>query len=287
MATQTSILVEGRGFPECPRWRDGEVWFTLSRQVMISSLHGNVRVFGELEGPLVLGLAFLEDGSVLSGSALQRRIYRLFPDGHTDLFADLSDEVADITNECVIGPDGSVYVGSVGFNLLQGESPAPTRLVRIAPNGSISRVGPELLMPNGIVLSDDGNTLYVAESIGAKITALSVKDDGDLELDRVVADLSDRDAHHPDGLAVDSDGSMFYAAPLLPGGVIVHIDGSGHEIERYLVGLPHATSCALGGADGRTLFVTATEAMASPSEDQTQRAAIVAVALATSTVPNV
>jgi sugar lactone lactonase YvrE len=283
MESQISVVAEGHGFPECPRWHNGEIWFTLSRQIMITSLDGQMRVFGELEGPLVLGLAFLEDGSILSGSALQRRIYRLFPDGRRDLFADLSDEVADITNECVLGPDGSVYVGSVGFNLLQGESPKPTRLVRIAPDGSISRVGPEMTMPNGMVWSKDGRTLYVAESIGAKITALSVKDDGDLVLDRVVADLSGSDAHHPDGLAVDTDGSLFYADPELPGGVIVHIDGSGREIERYMVGLPYATSCALGGDDGRTLFVTASEAMASPGEDQTQRAAIVSVPLTRST----
>jgi sugar lactone lactonase YvrE len=246
---------------------------------MVARPDGTLRVFGELDGHVALGLAFLDDGSVLSGSAFRRKIYRLFPDGRKEIFADLADEVPDITNECVVGRDGSVYVGSVGFDFLKGDAPRPTRLVRIAPNGSISRVGPELYMPNGTALSNDGRTLYVAESMGAKITALSLGDDGEINLSRVVADLSANEADHPDGIALAPDGSLFYAAPLLPGGVIVHLSSSGYEIARYTVGLPHSTSCALGGPSGRTLFVTATDAMVGGNEAQNQRAAIVAIEL--------
>jgi sugar lactone lactonase YvrE len=279
MQPKATILVETTGFPECPRWRGGELWFTLSNRIMVMRPDGTLRVFGELNGHVALGLAFLDDGSVLSGSAFQRKIYRLFPDGGKEIFADLANEVADITNECVVGRDGSVYVGSVGFEVLKGDAPRPTRLIRIAPDGVISRVGPELFMPNGMALSDDSRTLYVAESMGARITALSVDDDGDIKLARVVADLSASDADHPDGLALAPDGSLYYAAPLVPGGLIVHVSSSGSEIARFKTGLPHSTSCALGGISGRSLFVTATDAMVGGDEAQTQRAVIVAIEL--------
>lgn len=181
------------------------------------------------------------------------------------MYADLSVEIPDIMNECVIGPDGCVFVGSVGFNLLEGQGPKATRLVRVRPDGSISRVGPELEMPNGMVLSNDGQTLFVAESIGARIIALSIGRDGNVEFDRIVADLRMRDVNHPDGLAVGRDGSLFYAAPLVPG-TVVQIDGAGDEVDRFSVELPHATSCAIGGSDGETLFVTSTNAM--PGHDR-------------------
>jgi sugar lactone lactonase YvrE len=279
MQPKATLLVETTGFPECPRWHGGELWFTLSNRIMVARPDGTLRVFGAVDGHLALGLAFFDDGSVLSGSAFGRQIYRLFPDGRKQIFADLSEEVPDITNECVIGRDGSVYVGSVGFEFLKGDAPRPTRLVRIAPDGSISRVGPELFMPNGMVLSDDGHTLYVAESMGGKITAVTIADDGDIKPARIVADLSTTDADHPDGLALAPDGSLYYAAPLVPGGAIVHVSPSGSEIARYMLGWPHSTSCALGGPSGRTLFVTATDAMVAGDEAQTQRAGIMTMEL--------
>jgi sugar lactone lactonase YvrE len=279
MQPKATLLVETTGFPECPRWHDGELWFTLSNRIMVARLDGTLRVFGEVDGHVALGLAFFDDGSVLSGSAFRRQIYRFFPDGRRETFADLSEEIADITNECAVGRNGSVYVGSVGFEFLKGDAPRPTRLVRIAPDGAVSRVGPELFMPNGMVLSDDGQTLYVAESMGRKITAVTVADDGDIKAARIVADLSATDADHPDGLALAPDGSIYYAAPLVPGGAVVHVSPSGVEMGRYMVGWPHSTSCALGGPSGRTLFVTVTDVMVAGNEAQTQHAAIMTVAL--------
>ncbi len=279
MQPKATLLLETTGFPECPRWHDGELWFTLSNRIMVARADGTLRVFGEVDGHLALGLAFFGDGSVLSGSAFRRQIYRLFSSGRKEILADLSEEVPDITNECAIGRDGSVYVGSVGFEFLKGDAPRPTRLVRIAPDGAISRVGPELFMPNGMALSDDGHTLYVAESMGAKITAVNIGDDGDVTPARLVADLGASDADHPDGLALAPDGSFYYAAPLVPGGAIVHVSPAGAEIGRYMLGWPHSTSCAIGGLDGHTLFVTATEAMVAGDEAQTQRAAIMTMAL--------
>jgi sugar lactone lactonase YvrE len=279
MQPKATILVETTGFPECPRWHDGELWFTLSNRIMVARLDGTLRVFGEVEGHVALGLAFFGDGSVLTGSAFMRQIYRLFPDGRKEIFADLRQEIPDITNECAIGLDGSVYVGSLGFEFLKGDAPRPTRLVRIARDGAISRVGPQLFMPNGMVLSGDGHTLYVAESMGAKITAVTIADDGDLKPTHIVADLGSTDADHPDGFALAPDGSIYYAAPLVHGGAVVHVSPTGSEIGRYMVGWPHSTSCALGGPSGHTLFVTATEMMVARNEAQTQRAAIMMMEL--------
>jgi sugar lactone lactonase YvrE len=277
MVSNTRVIGESRGFPESPRWHGGKIWFTLSRQIMTCGLDGDMKTVAELDGPIVLGIAFFDDGSFLTANAIQRHLYRIYPDGTRNLFADLSGEVPDIVNESVIAPNGSVYVGTVGFNLLQGESARPSRLVRIAPSGSVSRVGPEMTMPNGMVISEDKSILYVAESFGAKITALAVHSDGSLEPHHTVADLSGRDVSHPDGIAVDRDGSIFYAD--VEAGLVVHIGADGAELERFSAILPHATSCALGGEDGRTLFVTATERMASPGAEQTQRSAIVAIDL--------
>lgn len=275
------VVTRERGFPECPRWRNGELFFTLNNNIMVCGPDGVSRVFGTLEAPLALGLAFFDDGSVLSGSAFNRRLYRVHADGRTTLFADLSDEIPDIMNECVISPDGNIYVGSVGFNLLKGEAPKPTRLVRIAPDGAISRTGPELNMPNGMVLSDDGRTLYVAETMGARITALSIESDGNIEPDHVVADLSGSDAIHPDGFAICPDGTMLYADPLVSGDRgLVHVAPGGKELGRYSVGMIHAIACTMGGDEGRTVFAVAADAMAHADQELSQPAVVIAFELA-------
>jgi sugar lactone lactonase YvrE len=254
-----TMLADGLNFPECPRTVAGEVWFVDTPHVKVLGADGKVRVHATLPAPLVLGLALLPDGSALANDVIGRRVYRIGPRGKVELFADLSGYFPYPINEVVVDPeDGAAYVGSMGFDMLAHGTPQPSRLARIAPDGSVSASGPEVLFPNGMLV--EGRTLFLAESLASRISAFPIGPAG-LGERTVAADLSGRDADHPDGLARDPDGTIWYADPMA-GHVVAVGEGDGRELARYTVGLRHPTACAVI-AD--RIYVTATAKLADPS----------------------
>ncbi len=110
--------------------------------------------------------------------------------------------------------------------------------------------------PNGIALSPDEKTLYVAQSHGPKpyIFAWDIKDNGMLGPQRVLFDCSEIAKEYPgapDGMKVDKDGNIWSTAP---GGVIV-LSPEGKLLGHILTG--QRTANCNWGDDGSTLYMTA------------------------------
>jgi sugar lactone lactonase YvrE len=119
---------------------------------------------------------------------------------------------------------------------------------------SCRRVLDGWLTPNGIAWSLDGATMYVADTRRGVIDAFAFDcDDASLRGRRVFADLAALPGG-PDGACVDRDGFLWSA--IFDGGCLLRLDPSG-RIDRVLrLPVSKPTSCAFGGADYRTLFVT-------------------------------
>jgi sugar lactone lactonase YvrE len=262
-AVTAALVADGLNFPECPRWRDGEIWFVDTPYIKVATVGGHVRNHAMLpDARLVLGLTFAADGAALAGDAPGRRVYRASDSGRVELVADLSRHFEHSTNELIAMPEGSLYVGSMGFDILGGGQPQASRLARVSAAGQIEPAGPEVLFPNGMALSGDNHTLYLAESFASKITTFEVRSDGWLGAASTFADVSGRDVHHPDGLSPDPGGGVWYADPFA--GVVVLVAPGGAEIDRRSMPLRHPTSCTVGGSRDELLIVTATPAMAGP-----------------------
>ena len=113
-----------------------------------------------------------------------------------------------------------------------------------------------MTFPNGIALSPDEKTLYVANSDPEKAIwmAFPVKDDGTLGKGRVFFDAT-RGVKTlkglPDGMKVDRDGNLFATGP---GGVLV-FDPDGTHLGTLDTG--EATANCGWGDDGSTLYITA------------------------------
>ena len=243
------LLVDGVDFGEGPRWHAGELWYSdfYQRAIYAVTPDGARRtVHGDLpDRPS--GLGWMPDGSLLAVAMTTRQVWR-FVDGERAQHADLSAIATAHCNDMVVASDGTAYVGNFGFDLEGGGRPAHAQLARIAPDGTVSVAADELRFPNGSVITPDGATLIVGETMGARYTAFDINGDGSLTNRRVWAETPNM---FPDGCCLDSDGGIWFADAL--GSRLVRVTEGGAITDELATPMP-TFACMLGGADGRTLF---------------------------------
>jgi len=235
-------LAGGFCFGEGPRWFEGLLWFSdmLGEALHTVNLHGSMTTV-PLPGRTPTGLGFRPDGSLLIASAADRQV--LHYDGETvTTLVDLGARVTADLGDMVVDAVGRCYLGSQAFS--------GGVILRIDPDDTVHTVATDLDFPNGMVLTPDGDTLIVAESIGRRLTAFTVDDDGGLGQRRVFAD----GLHGPpDGITLDAEGGVWTALTLA--GEFARITHGGTVTDRVDVGDRAAVACALGGPKRRTLFL--------------------------------
>ncbi|MGE5603247.1 MAG: SMP-30/gluconolactonase/LRE family protein, partial [Nitrososphaerales archaeon] len=152
-------------------------------------------------------------------------------------------------NDLCFRPNGDLY-----FTDPKGSSPDhPIGNVFILRHtGDVERFADGFQFPHGLVFSDDGATLYLAETYPSRIWAFDVDEYGRERSRRVFAQLEAGSG--PDGIALDQDGNL-YAARYGKGGVAV-IDPAGQVIAELPTYGQHPTNLAFW--DG-SLYVTEVE----------------------------
>jgi sugar lactone lactonase YvrE len=196
------------------------------------------------------GLGWLPDGRMLVVSMVDRKLMRHERDGSLVEVADLNHIATFHCNDMVVDAEGRAYVGNFGFDLYGGGTPCATSLALIDPDGTVRVAASDLIFPNGMAITPDGNTLLVAESGGLCITAFDVAKDGTLSNRRVFASLD----IPPDGICLDAEGCVWVAVPMTPG-ECRRVAPGGEIEERISAGDYGTFACMLGGDDGKTLFL--------------------------------
>jgi sugar lactone lactonase YvrE len=235
-------LADGFCFGEGPRWFEGLLWFSdmLGEAVHTVDLRGDLTTLS-LAGHAPSGLGFRPDGTLLIASTENRAL--LSYDGETvEAVADLSDLVPANIGDMVVDEIGRAYVGSQAF---EGGV-----IARVDPDDAVTVVADDLDFPNGMVITPDGSTLIVAESVGRRLTAFTVGGDGSLSDRRIFADGLDGP---PDGIALDAEGGVWAAMTLAH--QFERIIEGGTVTDRIDVGDRTAIACTLGGAERRMLFL--------------------------------
>jgi sugar lactone lactonase YvrE len=243
-------IVPGLAFPESARWRDGELFFAEKRaeRVRAWSPAGGVRDVATVPGQPG-GIGWDPDGRLLVVSAAERALLRQDADGMVRV-ADLRDHTVSRANDMVVDATGRAYIGHFGYDLLGGAAPAPASLVLVGTDGSVKVVADDLQFPNGCVISPDGATMILAETAANRLTAFTVGADGRLDGRRTFAEIG---GLFPDGIALDAEGAVWAADPV--GRRVARVREGGTITDELSTAPSGAFACALGGADGRTLFV--------------------------------
>ena len=248
-ARRTEILARGLSFAESPRWHDGAFWLSDFYRQVVEKIeeNGSRQVVVELDD-LPSGLGWLPDGRLLVVAKKSRAIYRLEATG-LKLHSDLSRIATHWCNDMVVDGHGRAYVGNYGAELSSEAPPTPATLACVEPDGAARAVGTPLLFPNGSVVTPDGKTLLVAETLGSRISAFDIAVDGELSRHRIWAQLESV----PDGMCLDAEGAVWVALPLL--GHVQRIAEGGTVLDRVQPTSDAPIACTLGGKDRRTLLI--------------------------------
>ena len=269
MSRTLSTLAANGNYFEGARWHDGNWWVS---DIYASTVHSyspegaRTDVLHVENQPS--GLGWMPDGSLLVVSMKDRKILRRAEDGQVTVHCDLSGICQYDINDMVVDGDGRAYVGMIGFAIAEGDQPRTGQVFRIEPDGTAETAADDLWCPNGIVITNDQQTLIVAESFAGRLSAFSISENGSLGDRRVFArvgaspevssaqDMLAAAEIVPDGCAIDAEDHLWVADPLRqrcvrisPAGQIVDEvrDPDGKDI----------FACALGGHDGRTLMLCA------------------------------
>jgi sugar lactone lactonase YvrE len=260
-AMSPRVIAEGLSFTECPRWHDNRLWFSdvLAGEVFVCDADGSHRTcvasLATVTGvpdAWATGLGWDHQGRLLVISMKACQVLRQRQPGGAEfeVLADLSHLFAHHCNDMVVDTRGRAYVGGYSFDMVKGDKPSPSQLVLVDVDGSVTIAADSLMVPNGVVLIDDGRTLVVAESHGLCLTAFDV--------DRARGSLSNRRTwaalkHGPDGICADAEGCIWVSSP--PTHEFVRVREGGEVVDRISTGDRLAIACMLGGPHRRTLYM--------------------------------
>jgi gluconolactonase len=116
--------------------------------------------------------------------------------------------------------------------------------------GVVTRVSTVCYKPNGVLLSADDQTLYVADARGQRIYRYDVAGPGQLANERL---WIDKLGANPDGLTLDEHENLYICCG--KAGLKIY-DRQGQPVGRIDV---HAANCCFGGRDFRTLAVASVD----------------------------
>lgn len=265
-------------------WSEGPVWIAEGNYLLFTDVPANVmyrwsvsdgaQAFlkpsgfqgadtSALREPGANGLFPDKPGWVLVANAGNRTVDRLeLATKHkTQLVSSYNGKKLNSPNDVTRKRDGTLFFTDPPYSL-QGINDSPLKelpfngVYRISTDGKLTLIDDSLSFPNGLGLSPDERTLYVANSDPQRPIwmAYSLDARGNLTGKRVFADASDLMGNGvsglPDGMKVSAQGHLYASAP---GGLLI-MSPDGKRLGRIETGTSIA-NCAFGD-DGRTLYLT-------------------------------
>ncbi|WP_457423137.1 SMP-30/gluconolactonase/LRE family protein [Roseateles sp. P5_E7] len=264
VADGTPIVILGDGFKgtEGPLGLpDGSFVFTETQEARITRIAADGRLSTHLRDTNgANGLGINPAGEIVAVQVNDTRVGTLGAAPKT-LASGWGGKAFGRPNDLVVARDGTVYFTDSGRNANQAgaaatvETAAPA-VYRIKA-GQLERLAADITRPNGIQLSPDEKTLFVADTAGEHVLAYAVQADGSLGPRRQFAKLAGyRQAQNgsfssgADGLAVDGQGRLYVASNA---GIEV-FDASGQALG--VIALPkQPQNLAFAGQDKKRLYV--------------------------------
>ena len=256
------------GFTEGPVW-DGEmVLFSDMPSATIRRYDpesGDCEVFADETGA-ANGLKFDDDGRLYACEMVGRRVVRYAHGGREPVADRFEDDRLNSPNDLAIR-GGSLWFTDPYYATdwePEGKSldldHRSVYHVDIEEGNRLTRVTADTTQPNGILVSPDGDSLYVAESAyggPSELRSYPLDADGTVGEPTVLHDFAPH--RGIDGMCLDRDGNLVATAgwdESGPGPMIYVFAPDGRVRETHPVPDPLPTNCAFGGPDLDVLYLT-------------------------------
>jgi gluconolactonase len=206
------------------------------------------------------GLAFNDKGELITVQVNNNQVGIIYPKGKEKVFVkDYEGQPFQRTNDLVLAKNGGIYFTDSGPSADVKAEPR-TGVYYISPEGKTKRVVDinKIARPNGIQLSRDEKTLYVANTNGEYVLSYPIKSDGTLgegkNFAKIPGGLQKNEqgvsSSGQDGLAIDAEGRLYVTSNA---GVDVF-----DEQGKFLGGIPvphKPQNVAFAGKDKKTLYI--------------------------------
>lgn len=250
-------------FTEGPAYGPGGcVYFSdIGNRIMrFDPASGKTSVFREPSGR-ANGLDFDPQGRLVAAEGAaggNRRVTITDKDGKVRLLADRwMGKRFNSPNDATIDKKGRVYVSDPRYT---GDEPRELdreSVYRIDPDGTVTRVLADVQKPNGVLLSPDMKTLYVADSNSSgnrHLLAFDVREEGSVGRKRLLHDFGKQ--RGIDGMCADEKGNIYGAAGSGANAGVYVFDPNGKQLA-FIPTPETPTNCVFGDTDRKTLYVTA------------------------------
>lgn len=256
--TTPKLISKQFSFTEGPAVdKDGNVFFTdqPNNKIWKYSTEGTLSVFMDSAGRSN-GMYFDKQGNLLSCADENGQLWSIGPDKKvTVLVENYRGQKLNGPNDVWVHPKGYIYFTDPYYQRgywtrkkpdLEGEHVYLLRKDQAAPVPVIEN----LLRPNGIIGTPDGQYLYVADIKGNKTYKYRINADGSLNQGELFANLGS------DGMTIDNKGNVY-----LTGKGVTVFNSSGQQIQHIAIPEKWTANVTFGGKKLDKLFVTASEAI--------------------------
>jgi gluconolactonase len=253
-------VMDGRGgllFDDIPRNRihrydpgDGKV--TIFRE---PSFRANGLAF-DAEGRLIACEGNSSDGG--------RRVTRTERDGRVAVLADrYQGKRLNSPNDLDVDRAGRIYFTDPRYGSRDGVEQDREAVYRIDPGGKLTRIIDDVDRPNGIAISPDGKTLYLADNHpdagrGRTLLAYTLGADGRASARRVLHDFTP--GRGVDGMSLDAEGNIYATAGSRDQAGVYVFTPAGKQLA-FIPTPEDPTNCAFGGPDRKMLYITASKSL--------------------------
>jgi gluconolactonase len=187
-----------------------------------------------------------------------RRVTRTEKDGTITVLADKwKGKRFNSPNDLTIDSKNRVYFTDPRYVGSEPREIDTESVYRIDPNGTVTQIIGDVQKPNGIIISPDMKTLYLADNHPSKnryLLAYPLNDDGTVGKKKVLHDFApDRGI---DGMAIDIKGNVYATAGKGKTAGVTIFSPDGKKLD-FIPTPEDPSNCVFGGEDRRMLYITA------------------------------
>jgi N-acyl-D-aspartate/D-glutamate deacylase/sugar lactone lactonase YvrE len=221
------------------------------------------------------GLLFNREGGLVVCEAARRRLTRVSTSGSILVLASLYEgKKFNSPNDVSMDSKGRIYFTDPRYGKRDTMEMHEEAVYRIDAPGNVAKIITDLERPNGILVSPGDKYLYVADNnnnkVGGarKLWRYDLNADGSVEVDSKKLIFDWKTSRGPDGFKMDREGRLFVAAGLnkanppyesvepYRAGIYV-LSPDGELLDSINIPKDEVTNCSFGGADLKTLYITA------------------------------